>query len=151
MDETRRFGTGLAVESGDIAFDVADGVARLREVSGRENLLQALELRVLTPAGSDRFNTVYGVDYAQIFGATDGLRMTKELIKLNLVRTVATDPRVHDVREILFHDDPEYRADHPEVTDDELRSERRSRVFAVDVVLDTAEAGEVVLSIGIGG
>lgn len=151
MDEERHFGRSLLVIDGDIAVEQVAGVSRLREVVGKPNLMQALELRVLTPLGSDRFNTLYGLDYAQIYGSEEGLRMTKELIKLNLVRTLATDARIADVREILFQDDPEYAAAHPEVSQQELRDQRVRRRWEVEVLLDTADAGEVALRLGIGG
>ena len=151
MDEARHLGRSLAVEDGDVVFEQVAGVARLREVAGMPNLMQALELRVLTPLGSDRFNTLYGLDYEQIFGSEEGLRMVKELIKLNLVRTLATDNRVADVRDIFFQDDEEYLARHPEVSELELRADRVRRRWEVEALLDTAEAGEVALRLRIGG
>ena len=151
MDEARQFGRSLLVEDGDIAFEQVGGTSRLREVAGRPNLQQALVLRVLTPLGSDRFNTLYGLDYAQIFGSAGGLTTARELIKLNLVRTLGTDARIADVREIVFQDDDEFALAHPEVSEAELRAERVRRVWEVEVLLDTREAGEVALRVEIGG
>jgi len=150
MEGERHFGRSLLVEDGDIAFEEVSGTSRLREVSGRRNLAQALELRVLTPFGSDRFNTLYGLDYAQIFGSEEGLRMTTELIKLNLVRTLGTDARISDVRDIVFQADEAYLAAHPELSLEELRAARVRRAWDVEVVLDTADAGEVALRLRIG-
>ena len=135
MADERNFGRSLLLVDGDIAFEDYDGNGRLREVEGRANLLQALELRVLTPLGSDRFHTEYGLDYAQIFGSPEGLRMTKELIKLNLVRALATDPRVAEIHEIRF-------------LDDEKDAARRK--WTVEVELATVDASDVTLRVGIG-
>lgn len=134
--ERQRFGTSLVLKDGDLAFEDVAGARRLREVAGRENLLQALELRVLTPYGSDIFNVLYGLDYAQIFGSPDGLQMTRELIKLNLVRTLATDARVGEVIDVVF------------VEDEASRLRRR---WQVEVRLETAGADELALQLGIGG
>jgi phage baseplate assembly protein W len=135
MDE-RRFGWGLAVEDGDIAFDppVPDRGRPLRAVSGQENLVQALELRLLTPAGDDRFNTLYGLDYAQVFGSPEGVRAARELLRMNVVRTLATDARVHDVREVRFGDDA-----------------GRTGRLAVEAVVETGDSDEVSLRLGVGG
>jgi hypothetical protein len=137
------FGHSLALSDGDIVF--TNG--KLQTVAGRDNLLQALELRVLTPFGSDRFNTTYGLDVSQAFTEPATVRAVKELIKLNLVRTLATDTRVHDVREIIFDDDPLYLERHPEVSADELRRRRRQRVWQVEVILDTVDGNSALLNV----
>jgi hypothetical protein len=75
--------------------------------------------------------------------------MTKDLIRLNLVRTLGTDRRVRDIREILFMDDPEYRERHG-VGDEEARLARASRLWTVDVVLELVPEGETTLSVTVG-
>jgi hypothetical protein len=108
-------GTGLRVEDGDLVL--LDG--RLAEVAGLENLVQALTLRVLTPLGDDVFNTTYGLDARSIFAGATGTRLTRDLISLNLVRTLGTDSRVREVREVRFLEpaDGTYRRSWPvEVT-----------------------------------
>lgn len=134
--ERQAFGASFALEDGDLVFEEVAGARRLREVAGRENLLQALELRVLTPYGSDIFNVLYGLDYAQIFGSAEGARMTRELIKLNLVRTLATDARVSEVRDVVFGED---------------EASRLRRRWRVEVQLETSGADEIALQLGIGG
>lgn len=146
----RHLGRSLLLDRGDIVFEDVAGVSRLREVAGVENLMQALELRVRTPLGSDRFNTLYGLDYAQIFGGEHGLRSTKELLKLNLVRTLGTDARVADVRQIVFQDDAEYGAAHADVTADQLRRDRVNRRWDVEVTLDTAHVGGLSIRLSVG-
>src|SRR6266496_6289311 len=121
MDRDKPFGYSLALIDGDIAFD--NGTLRI--VEGKRNLLQALELRVLTPFDSDPFNTTYGLDVKDAFTLPGNIRMVKELLKLSLVRTLATDPRVRDIRDVIFEDDPAYRARHPQVMEDRVRADRR--------------------------
>jgi hypothetical protein len=145
MDESK-FGHSLAVIDGDLILQ--DGA--LVAISGRRNLLQALTLRVLTPFGSDVFNTTYGLDVRQALTQANGLRMVKELIKLNLVRTLGTDPRVRDIREVLFEDDPDYLARHPELSASAIREQRRRRSWRVDVVIDALDDQPTTLSVDLG-
>ncbi|MFD8784802.1 MULTISPECIES: hypothetical protein [Streptomycetaceae] len=99
------FGRSLLLLDGDLV--VRDG--RLAEVAGVDNLLQALELRVLTPYGSDEFNVSYGLDVTEAFTRAHSARSVREVLKLNLVRTLVTDPRVVDVRQITFDESDEAR------------------------------------------
>jgi hypothetical protein len=140
MSDAERFGSSLLVDAGDLVMESGAGGLRFRAVEGLPNLMQAVELRVLTPYASDRFNTTYGLDYEQIFAHAAGLRMAKELIRLNLVRTVGTDPRVQDVREIVFQGDPVFMERHPELTPAAAREERRRRHWRIEVVIDTRDA-----------
>lgn len=152
MAKDDRFGHSLALVGGDLVFDEQpDGTRVLREIAGEENLLQALKLRVETPLGDDRFNVSYGLDYAQIFGQTGGLRMTKEVVRLNLVRTLGTDPRVRDVREIAFEDEPAFLARHPEASQRTVDEARRRRSWRVDVTIETVAGDVTTVSIELGG
>jgi hypothetical protein len=133
-DDATRGTWGLAVVDGDLVLeDGGAGGARLRAVSGRDNLLQALERRVLTPAGSDRFDTRYGVDYAQVFGTGAGLRSARDVLSLQLVRALVTDPRVHDVLEIRFD------------------GSGGGRGLAVEVVIQDVATEELALRLALGG
>jgi hypothetical protein len=146
VDSVTALGHSLALVDGDLVLQ--DG--RLHTVEGQRNLLQALELRLLTPFGSDPFNTTYGLDATQIFTQPEGPRMVRELIKLNLVRTLGTDPRVRDIREILFEDDPDYLDRHPEVSPAMVRDARHRRAWRVEVTLDTITDETVTLSTALG-
>jgi hypothetical protein len=140
------YGRSLALVDGDLVVDRGSGGLTLREIEGEPNLLQALQLRVLTPLGTDRFNIAYGLDTGQIFTAGGGVRMTKDLIRLNLVRTLGTDRRVRDVKDIVFMDDEEYRLLHA-LTEEDIRLARIRRTWAVDVVLELVPAGDLVLAL----
>jgi hypothetical protein len=92
------FGTSLLVEEGDLVLQNGS----LVEVRGLPNLIQALTLRVFTPYGTDIFNPTYGFDLSVIFGGSLNTRARRDLIRLNLVRTLTGDRRVREVRDIQF-------------------------------------------------
>jgi hypothetical protein len=152
----QRFGYGLALVDGDIAFDVVSApgapTSRLapREVAGTANLMQALVLRVQTPFGSDRYNTTYGLDVRQAFTEPGTVRVIKDLIRMNLVRTLGTDPRVRDVRDVQFEDEDAYRQRHPELAGADGPDPRHRRVWQVDVLLETADGATQTLAATIG-
>ena len=82
------FGYGLALDDGDLVLENS----RLRLAAGIANLVQALTLRVLTPFGSDRFDITYGLDVRRTFTEPHSRRTARELLRLDLVRTLGTDP-----------------------------------------------------------
>ncbi|GAA5093521.1 hypothetical protein [Nocardia iowensis] len=108
-------GIGIRLDRGDIVL--ADGDIAL--VSGLPNLAQALQLRVLTPLGSDRYDTRYGFDYRAVFTTPAGAYEMRDLVRLNLVRTISTDQRVREIRDIDVLDaqvDPHHRKWNVEVS-----------------------------------
>ncbi len=151
MKEDERLGRSVALVDGDIVLDgdPATGLA-LREVAGKANLLQALVLRVATPYGSDIFNTAYGLDVEQVFTQSAGLATAKALIRLNLVRTLGTDPRVREVNEVVFEDDPIYLARHPELSQAAIQEQRHRRTWRVDVVISTVDGQTATVPVSIG-
>lgn len=96
MANTADLGHSLELSDGDITIDGG----RLVEVSGLANMVQALTLRVLTPLGSDRFAITYGLDVIGVFAQAVGTRTAQDLLRLSLVRTLDTDPRVREIRDI---------------------------------------------------
>ncbi len=146
MNGDSAFGHSLAIDAGDLVLEAGT----FEEVHGKENLLQALELRVLTPLGNDRFNTTYGLDVRQAFTQPGTVRMVKELIKLNLVRTLGTDPRVRDIRDVVFVDDPAYLAQHPELDPQTARLNRQRRLWRVEVIIETVAGQTETLPVTIG-
>jgi hypothetical protein len=139
-----QFGRGLLLDDGDLVIDGG----QLREIEGLPNLTQALTLRVLTPFGSDRFNVAYGLDLTQVFREPTGVRMVKEIIKLNLVRTLGTDPRVREVRQVTFDDDPDRLAAHPELAA-AVRSAHHRRVWTVEVDIETSTGDSLTLLVNV--
>ena len=151
MAEEDTFGYSFRLDDGDLVLE-DDPVTELRTIaliSGKRNLLQALQLRVLTPFSSDRFNTTYGLDIREAFVQPGGVGMVKALIRLNLVRTLGTDPRVSDIREVLFEDDPAYFARHPELDPANLTF-RHTRFWHVDVTIETVGGTSQTLAVGVG-
>ncbi|MFD2348637.1 hypothetical protein ACFSTC_03375 [Nonomuraea ferruginea] len=100
MPSTTGLGHSLELRDGDLAL----GDGRLAQVSGLPNLAQALTLRVLTPLGSDRFATTYGLDVAAVFAQATSARTAQDLLRLSLVRTVGGDPRVREIRDVAVLD-----------------------------------------------
>lgn len=111
---------GLLLDDGDLV--VAQG--RLTETSGVANLQQGLTLRVLTPLGTDPLNARYGLDVSDAFTGSLTRQLAKEVLRLNLIRTVASDPRVAEVLSVLFDDDADYIAQHPEAAASTSRQRR---------------------------
>ncbi|MDJ0343463.1 hypothetical protein QMK19_18090 [Streptomyces sp. H10-C2] len=138
------FGRGLRLDDGDLVL----GGGQLLEVEGIANLTQALTLRILTPFGSDRFNTRYGLDLTQAFTEPSGVRMVKELVKLNLVRTLAADPRVSEVRQVVFDDDPGRPAADPDALT-RVRAAHHRRLWSVEVDLDTVAGTRLTLDVDV--
>lgn len=138
---TLSFGRSLLLDDGDLVMEQG----RLREVESVANLSQALTLRVLTPFGSDPFNTRYGLDIGQAFTLPNTVSGVKQLVQLNLVRTLGTDPRVRDIRQIAFDDDPELA--NPQAAADA----HHRRGWTVLVVLDTVtdESLSLLLDVGV--
>ncbi|MCA1705901.1 MAG: hypothetical protein ABR608_10655 [Pseudonocardiaceae bacterium] len=142
---TTSFGRSLLLDDGDLL--VTQG--QLREVESVANLSQALTLRVLTPFGSDPFNTGYGLDISQAFTQPNPVSVVKQLLQLNLVRTLGTDPRVRDIREVVFDDDPDLLVANPALMP-AVRSAHHRRVWTVQVVLDTVAGDPLTLLVDVG-
>lgn len=147
MDEARTpdpFGTGLATADGDLAFTDGD----LRTVRGEENLVQGLSTMILTPFTSDLFNVAYGFDLANVVLKPHSRPLVKELIRLNVVKSLSLDSRVQEVREVVFDDSARFfellpTAD-PEQAQERHRTERRWRAA---VVLATVTQDELVIEL----
>ncbi|MFV1366708.1 hypothetical protein AAHH97_25185 [Mycolicibacterium elephantis] len=107
--EQATYGRGLALDDGDLVLKAG----RLAEIAGLAALRQDLQLRLATPLASDRLDVRYGLDVRDAF--TRGLprHLVKEVLRLNIVRTIAGDPRVANLEQVLFDDDPAYLAAHP--------------------------------------
>src|SRR5262245_35984657 len=92
------FGTSIKLVDGDFVF--ADGDLKL--VSGRDNFAQALRVIIGTPFGSDQVNVNYGLDVAAIFTVANSVRSIKDVIRLNLVKSLSLDDRIREIGEIVF-------------------------------------------------
>src|SRR5262249_42163706 len=77
-----------------------------------------------TPLGTDPLNASYGLDVSDAFTGSLTRQLAKEVLRLNLIRTVAGDPRVAEVISVLFDDDADYIAQHPEAAASTSRQRR---------------------------
>lgn len=152
MTDKQLFGYGIELVDGDVKFTLDEsGLAGLRTIAGRANLVQALTLRIMTPFGSDRFNTGYGLDLTRAFTEPGSLRSVKDVLRLSLVATLASDARIRDVTQIFFGDDPLLLASHPEIDPAAASDEvRRGRVWHAEVTLETVKGETVVLPVMVG-
>jgi hypothetical protein len=107
--EQATYGYGLALDDGDLVL--ADG--RLAETYGLATLRQDLRALLATPLSSDRLDVRYGLDLRDAFTGSLPRHLVKEVLRLSIVRTISTDPRVESIERVLFDDDPEYLAAHP--------------------------------------
>ncbi|MEV0449279.1 hypothetical protein [Streptomyces sp. NPDC050600] len=98
-------GHSLLLDDGDL---VVRGTG-LAEVRGLANLVQALTLRLLTPYGSDRCDHRYGLSAGEAFTHPGGARVLKDLLRLEIVRTLAADPRVREIADVVLTEDPAVR------------------------------------------
>jgi hypothetical protein len=109
--QTRALGTSLALANGDFVLQGND----LALVSGRDNFVQSLLVIIDTPFGSDPVNINYGFDVAAIFTVANTVRSIKDVIRLNLVKSLSSDDRVQTVGDVVFDDDPEFAQLAPEL------------------------------------
>lgn len=154
MDTTPPLGRSLAIAEGDLVLLDGDFVA----VAGRENFLQGMQVMIETPFASDIFNIRYGFDIVGILSQPQLPGLLKELIRLNVVKSLSTDNRIREIREVAFSDDARFFELAPENDPGEARRARKlERRWQAVVVLHTigAPAGgenEVVLRLeGQGG
>ncbi|MGI5405330.1 hypothetical protein ACQEV9_00925 [Streptomyces chartreusis] len=99
-------GRSLAVDEGDLVIDSTTG--NPATVEGLDALRQALTLTVETQLGSDRLHTTFGFDRLAVGRYPMSRLARKEYIRLELVRCLAADRRVTDIREVFFQDDPRF-------------------------------------------
>lgn len=154
-------GVSLALVDGDLAFT---GGGDLQQVAGRENLHQGLKAIIETPFGTDLFNVGYGFDLGASLGvdlesilATElgtsrvvpqGLPLLKELVRLNLVRSLSIDDRVAEVREVVFDDEPRFFELVRNADPISSRAEHKSRrSWRVVVVLTLVTGGEAAFEL----
>lgn len=131
------YGASFRLVDGDLVLTPGDVRGEPQLVHGLANLEQALTVRLLTPYGTDPVNARYGLDARAAFTGGHTRRMVKELIRLEVVRTLASDPRVREVTEVLFDDDPQFV---PQVrAAGGQPSDHRMRLWQVLVTVETVQ------------
>jgi phage baseplate assembly protein W len=131
------YGCGFRLQDGDLVLTADALSAEPQLVHGLANLEQALTLRLLTPFGTDPLNAGYGLDVRRAFTGANNRRTVKELIRLEVVRTLGSDPRVREVTEVLFDDDPQFVAQ--VLAAGGRPSDHRTRLWQVLVTVETVQ------------
>ena len=67
------FGRSLRVTDGDLVFEQGD----LAIIAGRDNFLQAMQMMIETPFGTDIFNVNYGFDLLSILRSPQTVRLAR--------------------------------------------------------------------------
>ncbi|MFE5813192.1 hypothetical protein [Streptomyces sp. NPDC056479] len=139
VGDEARYGSSFLLEDGDLVISTSGARGELKLVHGLPNLQQALVLRLLTPYGSDQVNATYGLDVRRALTGDLGRRAVKDLIRLEVVRTLATDPRVREVTDVVFDDDPQFAAQTGSAVSRpaDRRNGGRRAVVTVETVQDT--------------
>jgi hypothetical protein len=148
-------GRSVQLSRGDLSFVGGD----LAIIKDRENLLQAMKVMIETPFGTDIFNVNYGFDLLGNMCKPHSVSMIKELIRLNIVKSLSIDGRVREVKEVVFDDDPRYfeldpgeDAEKSRLTPQDKAQERRkvhrdNRCWQALVILELFPEGEVSLKL----
>jgi hypothetical protein len=133
------FGMSIALVDGDFRLVNGD----LAVVSGTDNFGQALRVLVETPFGSDQINVTYGLDVAAIFTVAASVSSVKDVIRLNLVKSLSADNRIREIDEILFDDEAGFAALAPEFAGgDPGKTARHGRVWHAVIALTTVAGSQ---------
>jgi phage baseplate assembly protein W len=142
-------GRGLRLTAGDLIFTDQDlSTVDFSAVADRDNFVQALQVMIETPMGSDVFNVSYGFDLLNSISSPQTVSLIKDLIRLNIVKSLNLDDRVREIKEIAFSDEPRFFEISPEFDQQESSSARKlSRRWQAVVVLQTIVEGDVALGL----
>jgi phage baseplate assembly protein W len=150
------YGRTFTLVNGDLEIaHGADGQRDLTFIVGKEELAQGLQVLISTLQGSDIFNVLFGFDIQQSLMQPQAVREMRALVRLNVVKALAQEPRIRQIRAIAFVDEKDYLLIHPEVTLEQqaalAQQQRISRRWKLDVLLDTRLGDEVAAGIeGVG-
>jgi hypothetical protein len=134
---TGLFGSSLRLADGDLVLAGGD----LALISGRDNFAQSLRVIIETPFGTDQININYGLDVTAIFTVANSVRSIKDVIRLNIVKSLAADDRVAQIGDVVFDDDADFARLAPEFAGgDPAALARRGRAWHA-VVTFTAVDG----------
>lgn len=107
-------GCGLALRSTDGGglFDLTftpDG-RDLAIVSGIDALAQDLRIALTTGLGTDPFDLNFGFDGAAAMADETDPNLTRERLRVAVIRVLQLDPRISRIRAVDFDDSPESRS-----------------------------------------
>lgn len=142
-------GHSLRFDEGDLVFGATGS---LQSVRGTDALAQSLTLALETQLGSDPLNVRFGFDLRALGENPFGVQTRTEYVRLELVRTISFDPRVKEIRDLYFGDDPRAFELTPEVDpEEERRRVRASRRLTATIHLETRSGEPVTLRAGVPG
>ncbi len=148
MESKPSIGRSLQLVNGDLVLSQNDFAI----VTGQDNFLQAMQVMIETPFSSDIFNVNYGFDLLNSISQAQVLGRIKDLIRLNLVKSLSLDNRVREIREVVFDDEPRFVELNLAVElDEDQRARKAARRWQVVVILQTITEGEVALKLEGGG
>lgn len=127
----------LLLQDGDLAFSYnVDNQLELKMVSGINDLAQGLSITVATPLGSDIFNTLFGLDLYSILRGGHNLAMTKQLIRLHIIKTISSDDRVLRIEDLIFDDEPKFAQLNPGTDPQDMKRQRKvTRHWRLDGII----------------
>lgn len=137
-------GRSLRLIDGDLVFDQNDLVT----ISGQDNFLQAVQIMIETPLSTDIFNVNYGFDLLNIISQAQTVGRTKDLIRLNIVKSLSQDNRVREIREVVFDDESRFfELNLEQDPEEKRRARKKERRWQAVVILQTISEGEVALKL----
>jgi hypothetical protein len=101
-DEERIFGTGLIFQNGDVLFN--EDTKAFATVSNYDNLIQKLIIRMQTPEQTLVRFPQYG-NYAINLLGTHGRKENQQILAVEIQKTLLSEPRVRDARDIIINQD----------------------------------------------
>jgi hypothetical protein len=138
------FGRTLTLADGDLQFAKGD----FTMVVGRDELLQGLNVMIGTPFASDIFNVSYGFDLLSALSSPLPPQAIQDVIRLNIVKSITTDDRIREVKEVVFDDDPHFYDLSPQSNlADRSKTRRNFRSWQAIVVLRTVSGADVSVSL----
>jgi phage baseplate assembly protein W len=139
------FGRSLVLSDGDLLLTAGD----FQIIAGRDNFFQGMRNMINTPAGSDIFNVRYGFDLLSCLSAPQSPSVIKQLIKLNIVKSLSTDNRIRQIEDIAFDDEPRFYELNPESDPDANQKIRETtRRWQAVVLVQTVQEGGVTITLG---
>jgi phage baseplate assembly protein W len=150
------YGRTLTLTDGDFVLAAGDGgFLDLATITGKDELVQGIQVLVGTNLGADIFNTAFGFDLVNTLAAPKSFPQVQQLIRMCVVKALSQEPRIRQITAIAFVNDPAYLTLHPEVTPAQqktlIQQQRASRQWSLDVQFDTRLNDQVIAGIqGVG-
>jgi len=150
------YGRTLTLTDGDFVLAAGSGgFLDLATITGKDELVQGIQVLVGTNLGTDIFNTAFGFDLVNTLAAPKSFPQVQQLIRMCVVKALSQEPRIRQITAIAFVNDPAYLTLHPEVTPTQqqalIQQQRASRQWSLDVQFDTRLNDQVIAGIqGVG-